>query len=330
MQQAINKAWQYQLLTYPNPAVGSTIVQDNRILSVGAHKYAGGPHAEVEAIKTAYLALYPNSKLINLTNSHDIHDYLLVNHNKCFEDCTIYVTLEPCNHVGKTPSCAMLIKALNFKKVVIGTLDPNNEAKGGLNTLQLSNIECKVLNSKETNNLLLPFLKWHNDQFKFFKIAMRTDGSIDGGYITSKQSLRHVHHMRTLIDLLVIGGNTVRMDRPTLDTRFIENNTKNPDILIISKSTNFDKNIPLFNIQNRNVTISNNTSTINKKNFIMIEGGYNFLNYIKDDIDLLMVFISDKNPTNKIFDIQSLGFSIIYTDRSNVDKIIWLKRTSKT
>ena len=296
MQLAINKAWEHQLLTYPNPAVGATVVLNNQVLSVSSHIKAGGPHAEVNAIKDAFIVLNPQSTLKTLTTSHDIHEFLIKNHNNIFIDCTIYVTLEPCNHIGKTPSCASLIKELNFKRVVIGTMDPNNDAAGGLKTLRDVNIQCEqsTLSSK-TDDLLLPFIKWQQNKFVFFKLAMRKDGSIDGGYITTKESLTHVHKIRTLIDTLIIGGNTVRIDRPTLDTRFLEDSTINPDILIYSNDQNIDKSIPLFNIENREVTISNSLESINNKNFIMIEGGYNLLETLKDYVDVLMIFVSNKD-----------------------------------
>jgi diaminohydroxyphosphoribosylaminopyrimidine deaminase/5-amino-6-(5-phosphoribosylamino)uracil reductase len=72
MQLAINKAWQHQLLTYPNPAVGATVVLNNQVLSVSSHIKAGGPHAEVNAIKDAFIVLNPQSTLKTLTTSHDI------------------------------------------------------------------------------------------------------------------------------------------------------------------------------------------------------------------------------------------------------------------
>ncbi len=327
MKLALNKAWQYQLLTYPNPAVGACVVKDNQVLSVEAHYKAGEPHAEVNALKVAYLSKYQNSPLKQLTSSHDIHNFLSQNHNDFFKDCEIYVTLEPCNHTGKTPACASLLEAVQIQTVYIGSLDPNKQASGGLQRLQNANINVITnICEKEANDLLLPFIKWQEDQFIFFKLAMRKDGSVDGGYITTKQSLTHVHKIRTLINTLLIGGNTVRIDRPTLDSRFIDNCSQNPDILIYSNQKEFDKTIPLFNIKNRSVTISNNLKDIKDDNFIMCEGGYSLLNTLKDDIDFLMVFISKEETDSKEFNVEELGFKIIYIDETKKDTIIWLKR----
>ena len=98
MSQAIKKAWEYQLLTYPNPAVGACVVRNGEILAITAHKEAGAPHAEVLALKEAYLTSYPDSPLGSLYDSLAIHSYLAIHHYDFFHTCEIYVTLEPCNH----------------------------------------------------------------------------------------------------------------------------------------------------------------------------------------------------------------------------------------
>ena len=87
MSLALKEAWKYQGLTYPNPAVGCTVVSNNgEILAVEAHKCSGAPHAEVEALKTAYIKLTNDKKISELTLSSDIHTFLLENHNNCFEN----------------------------------------------------------------------------------------------------------------------------------------------------------------------------------------------------------------------------------------------------
>ena len=324
MTQAINEAWKYQFLTYPNPAVGACVVKDNTILSTQAHKIAGMPHAEVNAIKEAFLKLNYNEKLNSLTSSNDIHEYLIKNHNNIFHDCEIYVTLEPCNHIGKTPACANLLKELKFKKVYIGRYDSNNEATGGVNTLISANIDVEVLNDKRCDDLLYPFTLWQKDKFLFFKLAIREDGSCDGGYITTQDSLKLVHEIRTKLDLLIIGGNTVRTDRPTLDSRFAKIN-KACDIMIYSKSKQFDKTIPLFNVLNRKVTISDDIENI-KSNFTMIEGGFNLLNIVKNKIDMLMLFVSHKKKTDTKFNIEDEGFKIVHSYYINeFDEILFCR-----
>jgi diaminohydroxyphosphoribosylaminopyrimidine deaminase/5-amino-6-(5-phosphoribosylamino)uracil reductase len=253
MKLAIDEAWKYQLLTYPNPAVGCVVVKNDKLLSIEAHKESGLPHAEVNALKEAFLNENKNSVIGTLKSSHEIHDFLLKNHDGFFNDCEIYVTLEPCNHVGKTPSCANLLSVLKPKRVIVSVKDPNKIASGGLETLLNQNIDVRLgVLEKEGYNLLLPFISWQNKTSIFFKMAQTLNGSIDGK-ISSNRALAYVHTLRDKIDLLVIGGNTVRIDKPTLDARYILGN--NPDILIYSKNKIFDKNIPLFKVPNRKVLI---------------------------------------------------------------------------
>ena len=145
------------------------------------------PNAEV-------IAVYPNrvkisvddlskfstidSQLEKLELSHEIHQYIINNHMGIFKECEIYVTLEPCNHVGKTPACANLISELGFKKVYIGSIDPNMQATGGIASLQQSNIDVEVAIEKEAcDNLLYPFRKWIDGKFRFFKIGFRNSSS---------------------------------------------------------------------------------------------------------------------------------------------------------
>ncbi|MCG3694852.1 bifunctional diaminohydroxyphosphoribosylaminopyrimidine deaminase/5-amino-6-(5-phosphoribosylamino)uracil reductase RibD [Aliarcobacter butzleri] len=325
MRLAIDEAWKYQLLTYPNPAVGCVIVKNQRLLAVEAHKEAGMPHAEVNALKTAYLKDNPNSILRTKNSSFDIHQFLLQNHNGFFNDCEIYVTLEPCNHIGKTPSCANLLKELKPKRVIISVKDPNKQASGGLETLKNENIDVTLgILEKDGLNLILPFISWQNKSCIFFKMAQTLNGSIDGK-ISSNRALAYVHTLRDKIDLLVIGGNSVRIDKPTLDTRYIQG--KNPDIFIYSKNKVFDNNIPLFKIPNRKVLISDDLYKLLDYRFIMIEGVYNLLDKLKERIDFFILIISPKirkgqNALNEI----DLDFETIHENFIGEDKIVFLKR----
>ncbi|MBI3874250.1 MAG: bifunctional diaminohydroxyphosphoribosylaminopyrimidine deaminase/5-amino-6-(5-phosphoribosylamino)uracil reductase RibD [Arcobacter sp.] len=326
MQKAIDKAWKYQFLTYPNPAVGACVVLDGVILSVEAHQQAGFAHAEVLALKAAYLTKFPNSMLKHLESSQDIHNFLFSEHNNLFKDCEIFVTLEPCNHIGLTPACSNLLKNIGIKKVYIGSLDENQIASGGIETLMNAGIEVEVDILKEKcDDLLFPFLKWQRDNFRFFKLAIREDGTCDGGYITSQDSLNLVHQIRTKLDLLVIGGNTVRIDRPRLDSRFAHSK-KASDVLIFSKIKDFDKTIPLFHTPNRTVFIDDDLQKYPSK-FTMIEGGLSLLETLKNDIDMLMLFVSHKDKKTQKFNIESLGFNKIYSYFINeFDEILFYKR----
>jgi diaminohydroxyphosphoribosylaminopyrimidine deaminase/5-amino-6-(5-phosphoribosylamino)uracil reductase len=325
MNLAIKEAWKYQLLTYPNPAVGAVVLDKNgAILSIEAHKEAGLPHAEIEAIKGAYIKKVSNSEISKLKDSNDIHNFLYENHNNLFKNDTLYVTLEPCNHYGKTPPCSLLIAKLGFKRVVVAIKDKNKKAKGGISYLKKSGIDISYgVLKKEAKNLLYPFYKWQKNNFIFFKLAQRLNGSIDGGYITSKESLELVHKLRDKIDLLAIGGNTVRVDRPTLDTRFIKDG-RNPNILIYSKNRKIDKNIPLFKIENRYVSISKNLNKIKKPKFVMIEGGSGMIESTKNITDLYLFFISPKSQNGLNIELKT-DLEFLYQREIGEDLLIFAK-----
>ena len=305
MSLALEEAWKYQGLTYPNPAVGCTVVGEHgEILAVEAHKKAGTPHAEVNALKVAYYKLTSDKDILHVEKSVDIHEYLKRNHKNIFENCSIYTTLEPCSFVGKTPACADLIQALNIKKVYIGSHDKyqydfNFHAEFGV-------LERKC------DELLEPFNLWQKDKFVFFKWAQRLDGSTHGE-VSSFNSRKNVHAMRDVCDLLVIGGNPVRQDRPTLDARYVDG--KAPDILIYSRQKEFDKTIALFNVPDRKVIISDNLDEINNYKNIMIEGTAKMMELTKEitDFHLCYLHVADK-------------FEHLNTKKDAQDIITWIKR----
>lgn len=326
MKLAIDEAWKYQLLTYPNPAVGCVVVKgDSEILAIEAHKEAGLAHAEVNALKAAYLKLLPNSPLKAINNPFDVHTFLIDNHDNIFNDCTIYVTLEPCNHVGKTPACTNLIKELSPKRVVVSIKDINETASGGITILKEHGVDVDVgCMEKDGYNLLFPFIKWQSSSFIFYKMAQTLNGSIDG-QISSNQARAYVHTLRDKIDLMVVGGNTVRCDKPTLDARFIAGRA--PNIFIYSKNRVFDSNIPLFRVPNRDVVISNDLFKLLDFNFIMVEGVYNLLDSLKEKIDYIVLLISPKirNGVNALNNID-MDFEIVHENYVGEEKIVFLKR----
>ncbi len=325
MKLAIDEAWKYQLQTYPNPAVGCVVVKgDGELLSCQAHQKAGQAHAEILALKEAYMKYHPNSVLKTKNTSADVHKYLLENHDGFFYDCTLYVSLEPCNHIGKTPSCATLLSVLKPKKVFIAHEDINKEASGGIETLKKVGVSCEVgLLKKEAYDLLLPFIKWNSGTFTFYKMAQTLNGSVDG-QISQNRAKAYVHTLRDKIDLLLIGGNTVRTDRPTLDARYIAG--KNPDVMIYSKSKVFDKNIPLFKVANRKVFISDDLFKVLDYKFVMVEGTYNLLEVLKDKLDYVVLIVNPKikKGLNALNDID-IDFEIVHENYIGNEKIVFLR-----
>ena len=264
MSLALAEAWRYQGLTYPNPAVGCIVVGEHgEILAVEAHHKAGEPHAEVNALKQAYYKLTQDSYILALEDSADIHTHLLSNHNDIFKTAKLYTTLEPCTHYGKTPSCAILISELGISEVYVGSRDKTKNAGGGIMRLQMNDVMVySELLEKKCDELLTPFNLWQKKNFVFFKWAQRLDGTSGDGVISSEESRKNVHAMRDVCDLLVIGGGTVRKDRPTLDARLVDG--KAPDILIYSREKEFDKTIPLFNVEGREVFIESDFEKISE------------------------------------------------------------------
>lgn len=325
MQQAIQKAWAYQLLTFPNPAVGCCVTDaKGAVLSIEAHQKAGGPHAEVLALKEAYIRLSSDKMIEPLKDSRAIHEYLTQHHQGMFESVTLYVTLEPCAHTGKTPPCALLIKTLGIKTVYIGSEDPTVEASGGKELLFQSGCHVQSgLCKYDADALLEPFIKWRQDRFVFFKWAQRLDGSVDGGTISCKQSRELVHGMRDRCDLLLIGGETVRRDRPTLDARLVDGRA--PDLLIYSRKKAFDETIPLFRVANRTVTVSNSLDTLKKHKLVMVEGGPAFFEAFKEHADMFVCFVAPAFGGERRFE-QSETFEILHQCRVGEDVLLWMRR----
>ncbi len=323
MQLALDAAWKYQLLTFPNPAVGAVVLgKHSEILSICAHKEAGKAHAEVLAFKEAYIALSGDEKIKSLTQSDEIHHYLKQNHNNLFYDTTLFVTLEPCSSEGKTPACSDLIKVLKPKKLYIGTLD-SMQKNNPLEDFKALGIEVEVGLLKEACDALIePFLAWNNQGFNLFKMALNLNGSYDTGIISSKASRVHVHHIRSLVSQLLIGGETVRTDRPRLDTRLITSK-KNPDVVIFSKHKNFDKSIPLFSVPNRLVNISSRPNL--ERPFTLIEGGKGTFEALKDKITWILLYINGSIKEGQTLQSHFKG-EILHVDKKEKDRVLWIRK----
>jgi len=328
MRRALEAAWEYQLLTFPNPAVGACVVSEhNALLGVGAHRRAGEAHAEVLALRDAYTVLSGDSAIATLYDAHQLHEYLLSHHQGCFGNCTIYVTLEPCAHIGRTPSCASLIAELGLSQVVIGMPDTHTLAHGGAKRLRDAGIQVvEGVEQEAASKLLLSFLSWQERPFVTFKWAQRLDGTMDGGIISSEASRRHVHAIRDTCDLLVIGGNTVRTDRPTLDARMV--NGKAPDVLIYSRDKTFDHDIPLFHVPGRNVMISDSLDAISKYRNVLIEGGGGMFDATSERVDFYLAFISLQSGggTMSLSNGIPAAFECLHVSRNHNDLTLWMQR----
>jgi len=204
MLQAIDLARQGKGKTAPNPCVGAVIVKDDRIVARGWHKAYGQPHAEVEAIADAR------------RNSIDL------------KDSALFVTLEPCNHYGKTPPCTRAIIEAGIKKVFVGASDPNPHVQGGgINYLRSKGVEVKTgVLQQECEDIIADFVLWMLEKrpYCYLKIASTLDGKIaahngHSKWITSHKAREEVHLLRSQVGAVIVGGNTFYSDNPKLTCR---------------------------------------------------------------------------------------------------------------
>ncbi|CQR74566.1 Riboflavin biosynthesis protein RibD [Sporomusa ovata DSM 2662] len=201
MQQALTIA-QYAIgRTSPNPLVGAVIVKDGHIVGQGWHRQAGTPHAEIHALAQA---------------------------GELAKGATIYVTLEPCSHHGRTGPCADALIAAGIKKVVAAMTDPNPEVAGkGLTRLRAAGIEVvEGILAAEAAKLNEVFIKWITTKMPFgvLKTAMSLDGKIaaytgHSKWITGPAAREYVHRLRDIYDGILVGIGTVLTDNPRLTTR---------------------------------------------------------------------------------------------------------------
>ena len=320
MSLAIKKAWEFQILTYPNPAVGCAVLDaGGRLLSVAAHKKAGFLHAEPSAILLAlckksetflrdFLRDYNAALGVKFENAAELenadlepnftYEYILQNHGDLLKGAKAYVTLEPCAHRGKTPPCAELLRRLKFAEVVIARGDENAVASGGAHILQSGGVAVKFdVLRREADELMEPFLAWQRGNFSFFKLALSANGVAAGTaqskIISNLASRTHSHRLRSAAELLIIGDATVRADRPRLDARLIEGG-KNPNVMIYSRAREFDASIPLFGVEGRSVCVTSDINEAFVPRLTMFEGGKNALKALDERVKWLLLYRSSE------------------------------------
>ncbi len=206
MAEAVSLACSVKSRTWPNPPVGAVVVRDGVVVGRGAHEGPGRPHAEPMALAAA---------------------------GEKARGATLYVTLEPCNHQGRTPPCAPAVAASGVSRVVVAMRDPNPTVTGGgcryLRDRGMD-VTCGVL-ADEALDFIWPFVT--TDNFTHAYIELKTALSLDGRFaptmesrrkaapvfLTGQAALRDVHCRRRRVDLVLVGEGTVRADNPRLDGR---------------------------------------------------------------------------------------------------------------
>ena len=238
MKEALRQAKKGHGRTSPNPAVGAVVVRDGEIIATGYHKRAGGKHAEVEAL----------AKIGGKAERGDV----------------LYVTLEPCNHYGKTPPCTEAILKSGLKKVVVGMKDPNPKVSGGgCESLAEKgiDIETGVLES-ECCQLNEAFLKFATTgrPFMIVKSALTLDGwtatsTGHSHWITNEKSRQFVHRLRDHVDGVMVGVGTVLADDPLLTTRLKVRRGKDPLRIIVDTHLRIPDNARVLNHDSPSMTL---------------------------------------------------------------------------
>jgi diaminohydroxyphosphoribosylaminopyrimidine deaminase/5-amino-6-(5-phosphoribosylamino)uracil reductase len=187
--------------THPNPAVGAVFVRGGRVVGEGFHRRAGGAHAEVEALRAA---------------------------RGTVRGADLYVTLEPCSHEGRTPACAVALRELGLRRVVVAMVDPNPRVRGrGIRLLRASGVRVEVgVGAPEAAELTAGYRSWvtRGQPLVTLKLAASLDGAIatargHSRWITSAPARRHAHGLRAASDAVLVGAETVRQDDPRLTCR---------------------------------------------------------------------------------------------------------------
>ncbi|WP_419868753.1 bifunctional diaminohydroxyphosphoribosylaminopyrimidine deaminase/5-amino-6-(5-phosphoribosylamino)uracil reductase RibD [Chryseobacterium sp. CT-SW4] len=239
--------------TYPNPLVGSVIVYDDKIIGEGYHHKAGENHAEINAINSV-----KNPELI--------------------PESTIYVSLEPCAHYGKTPPCALKIKELGFKKVVIGAMDSHDKVNGkGKKIIQDAGIEViSGILEKECTLLNKRFFTYHEKKrpYIILKWAQSADGFLDKDFkptsISNRLANQFVHQLRANEHAILVGTQTALNDNPSLTVRNIEGT--NPVRVLIDLDLKVPADYNLYSQEARTLVFNTiKEGTENHIHFIKIE-----------------------------------------------------------
>lgn len=265
MQLALDLAASAKGQTNPNPLVGAVIVKDGVIVGTGLHRKAGEPHAEVHAFRMA---------------------------GEHAKGATLYVTLEPCSHFGKTPPCANLVKESEVARVVVAMEDPNPSVAGrGIRLLREAGIEVEVgLLEADARKLNERFI--HNmvkcRPFVISKFAMTLDGKIathtgHSQWISGEESRLQVHHLRNEVDGILVGVGTVLADNPSLTTRIPDVKGKNPIRIVVDSNLRTPIDANVVNTEEANTIIVTSMDSAADKKAQLEEIGVKIITVSKEN-----------------------------------------------
>ena len=251
MEIAIRIAEKGKGLVSPNPLVGCIIVKRGKIVGRGYHKQYGQDHGEINAIKNA------GKKAVN---------------------ATMYINLEPCSHWGKTPPCTEKIVECGIREVIIGMYDPNPLVEG-FKELKFRGIKTKIgILEKEAKKLNEAYIKFAKTKkpFVFLKLAMTLDGRIatktgDSKYITGRDARRYVHKLRSEVDAIMVGCNTVLKDNPRLTPR-LSKTGKDPMKIVVDSELKIPMKCNLMKHPSKLIVATTNKAGKKKMNKLYSKG----------------------------------------------------------
>ena len=283
MEMALDLALKGKGYTSPNPIVGAVVVKNGKVAGKGYHKAAGEAHAEVNAIHDAG------------QNAHG---------------STLYVTLEPCNHTGRTAPCTEKILSAGISKVVAAMKDPNpGVSGGGLAYLKSCGIEVKnglcEKTARKQNEIFIKYVTTKRP-FVLIKCAATLDGRIatktyDSKWVTSAESRKFVHELRHEYDAIMVGINTVNKDNPSLTARLDFKKAKNPVRIILDTKLAISENAKLLNAASDIFIITGNSVSDTKKEKIKKKGARVIESPVKDgfiDLYSLMDWLGTRGITS--------------------------------
>ena len=292
--------------TAPNPMVGAVLVKKNEIISEGFHPYAGGPHAEIVALKKAGIKA---------------------------KGADLYVNLEPCCHTGRTPPCTDTIIQSGIRRVFAGMKDPNKLVQGkGILALKAAGIEVSVgLMEKDCKKLNEVFVKVIKTGMPFVtvKTAMSFDGKIatrkgESKWISGVKSRNFVHELRNKNDAVLVGTNTIIKDNPQLTCRLKRKKVSHPTRVVLDRENKIPLKAKVFaNSKAQRVIYVSGPGLPAKREKLLAEKKIEVINgktrKSKFDLKHLMKLLLQKGLTSILIEggseINSSAFSTKIVDR---------------
>jgi len=253
---------------YPKPTVGAVLVNDGEVVGEGVTE-AGGRHGERVALDAA---------------------------GERARGATMYVTLEPCAHVGTTPPCADAMVAAGVERVVVGALDPNPVAAGGADKLHAAGVDVELADWFEARQLNEAWRTWVTlgRPFVTYKAAVTLDGRVavpGRRWVTGEESRRLVHELRAASDAVAVGAGTARADRPRLDARDVETPKGQPRRLVLARGE-----VPDLGLEQRRGPLADELQSLGADGVqsLLLEGGPTLAAAFLDAdlVDKLMLFVA--------------------------------------